>query len=84
MSGSNDTRTHLWDTRPSQIAPAIVGYFGRHGSMSRGQRLAVLAEARGGRFMVAPVDTRRRIVGTVRAVLRRNLALVQGDLFVAA
>lgn len=83
MSGSN-FKKNLWNTRPSEIAPAIVGYFGQHGTMRRGQRLAVLAEARGGRFMVAPVDTKRRIVGAVRAVLRKNLAMVQGDLFVLA
>ena len=74
----------LGAARPSSIASGIVGYFGLRSAMPRGQAVAVLAEARKGFFMVAPVDSKWRVCGRVRPVKRVNLGLRQRDFFVAA
>lgn len=76
-------KQQFWAVRPSTMPAGSVGYFGRASSMPRGQRLAVLAEACGGFFKVAPVNRRSQICGRVRSVKRSNLALVQSELFVA-
>ena len=77
-------KVDFWATAPRQIEVGLVSYFGRFSSMARGQTVAVVAEARGGFFLVAPVDKRRRVCGSVRAVKRSNLALRQRGFFVMA
>jgi hypothetical protein len=70
----------FWNTKPSSIEPGTVAYFGRYSSMPRGQRVAVIAEACGGYFQVAPLLRRKRC-GRVRIVKRKYLAPVQPDFF---
>jgi hypothetical protein len=84
MSEKKTQTGEFWATAPRAIGVGLVGYFGRYSRMARGQTVAVLAEARAGFFMVAPVDSRRRVCGASRAVKRSNLALCQRDFFVIA
>lgn len=70
----------VWEAKPT----GFMGYFGRYSKMTRGQKLALLKEARSGFFMVAPVDAMSRICGRPRAVKRFNIAAIQPDFFVIA
>ncbi len=79
-----DTGRAFWGTKPSELASYVIGYFGVYGSMSRGQAVQVVAECCGDRFKVVPVTNRKRICGGVRVVKRKNLSLVQRDLFLTA
>jgi hypothetical protein len=74
----------FWDKKPADMRAVAVGYFGKYSSMKRGQRVAVLAEACGGFFKVAPVNKRNQAVGAARCVKRSNLAPVQIDFFMVA
>ena len=70
----------IWDIKPT----GVMGYFGRYSKMPKGQKLALLKEARNGFYMVAPVDKKKSICGRVRAVKRFNIAAIQSDLFLIA
>lgn len=70
----------VWDIKPI----GVMGYFGRYSKMPRGQKLALLKEARSGFYMVAPVDKKRSICGRARAVKRSNIAAIQSDFFMIA
>ena len=76
-----DTGRAFWDTKPSDLAGFVIGYFGVFGSLRRGQQVCVIAECCGDRFKVVPITHRHRVCGSVRVVKRKNLALVQPDFF---
>jgi hypothetical protein len=74
-------RADFWSIRPSNMLAGAVGYFGSTSSMSRGQRVKVIAEARRGFFQVVPVDKKGKTCGKIRAVKRFNLSPLQLDFF---
>jgi len=75
---------NIWDARPSNCPAGFLGYFGRYGKLRKGQPLALLKEARGGFFMVAPVNKSNQICGNIRVIKRQNLAAIQFDFFMKA
>lgn len=75
-------RADFWTTKPSDMLAGAVGYFGSYGSMPRGQRVKIIAEARKGFFQVVPVDKKSKTCGKVRAVKRCNLSPLQLDFFI--